>query len=64
MLGHASIETTDRYLNARRMGLHDSMRRYGTESGNGCKPVANDPPIEHRSDCNGEDNSIAKVPVH
>jgi hypothetical protein len=28
MLDHASVETTDRYLNAGRMGLHHSMQRF------------------------------------
>jgi hypothetical protein len=30
MLGHAKVSQTATYLNAERVGLHDSMKRYGT----------------------------------
>jgi integrase len=29
MVGHAKISQTDTYLNAGKMGLHDSMKRFG-----------------------------------
>jgi len=28
MLGHANVSQTSTYLNATRIGLHDSMRRF------------------------------------
>ena len=40
MLGHASLATTDIYLNATRLGLHDSMRRFGSRS---CNRLAKKP---------------------
>jgi len=45
ILGHASIATTDTYLNATRLGLHDSMRRLD-ERRSVCKEDANTPPQE------------------
>ena len=30
MLGHADVKQTATYLNAERVGLHDSMKRFGT----------------------------------
>jgi hypothetical protein len=38
MLGHANLSQTSTYLNAGKMGLHDSMKRF---EGTGCNPVAN-----------------------
>jgi site-specific recombinase XerD len=40
MLGHASLATTDIYLNATRLGLHDAMKRFGSRS---CKFLAKKP---------------------
>ena len=37
MLGHASVQTTDTYLNSTPLGLHDSMARFGSKP---CKAVA------------------------
>lgn len=39
MLGHANVSQTSTYLNAGKMGLHDSMRRF---DGTRCNPVANE----------------------
>ena len=30
MLGHADVKQTATYLNAERVGLHESMKRFGT----------------------------------
>jgi integrase len=49
MLGHATISQTDTYLNAGRMGLHDSMERFG---GKLCKSVAKTQATEHQPLCN------------
>jgi integrase len=62
MLGHASIETTDRYLNAGRMGLHDSMRRFEIPAP--CNPVANEQTIEPRPDRNEETDASGKAQLH
>ncbi len=45
LLGHASISTTDTYLNAGRMHLPDSMRRL--DAGMFCTTVAHNAEIEH-----------------
>ena len=39
LLGHANIKTTDTYLNATRLGLRESMRKFD-ESRTSCTPVA------------------------
>lgn len=39
MLGHATIDQTDTYLNASRLGLQEEMRRF---DGTRCNPVANE----------------------
>lgn len=39
LLGHANIKTTDTYLNATRIGLQQSMKKY-EEFKNGCTNVA------------------------
>ncbi|OFV90042.1 MAG: hypothetical protein A3H95_16785 [Acidobacteria bacterium RIFCSPLOWO2_02_FULL_64_15] len=48
MLGHASIDQTDTYLNAGRMGLHASMRQFDPAR---CNPVVttatSEPPTGH-----------------
>jgi hypothetical protein len=61
MLGHANISQTDTYLNAARMGLHESMQRYDAAR---CKPVANDPPIEPRPNGNEKTEPPAKGLLH
>ena len=45
LLGHASISTTDTYLNAGRMHLQDSMRRL--DAGIFCTKFAHNAEIEH-----------------
>jgi integrase len=45
LLGHANISQTDTYLNAGRLALQDSIKRFDAERG---KSVAKDPTTEHR----------------
>jgi hypothetical protein len=45
--GHANISQTDTNLNAGRLALQDSTKRFDASRG---KSVANVPPIEHRPD--------------
>jgi integrase len=40
MLGHASLEQTSTYLNVKKTGLADSMRRFGVPAGTRCNLVA------------------------
>lgn len=51
MLGHATLAQTAAYLNVTRMGLHDSMRRFGTSS---LHPVAPKPKQDQPPACNAE----------
>jgi integrase len=44
MLGHANVSQTSTYLNAGKMGLHDSMQRFDGIRRN---PVASEPDSEH-----------------
>ncbi len=53
ILGHANISQTDTYLNAGRLALHESMKRYDVARG---KPVAKHPSTEQRPD--GHENEI------
>ncbi len=49
MLGHASLAQTADYLNVTRMGLHDSMQRFGTTALHGVAPEAVEdqtPPVQ------------------
>lgn len=61
MLGHANVSQTSTYLNATRIGLQDSMRRFD-EAGSRCNPVAIELATEHPPDCNADspsaDNSL------
>jgi len=62
ILGHANISQTDTYLNAGRMALHDSIRRFdAVRSG---KPVANEPPIEPRPDSHEPMEEAPKDQLH
>jgi integrase len=49
MLGHATIDQTDTYLNASRLGLQEEMRRF---DGTRCHPVANESETGHPTDRN------------
>ncbi|MGH9256758.1 MAG: tyrosine-type recombinase/integrase [Vicinamibacterales bacterium] len=60
MLGHASLEQTSTYLNVTRVGLHESMRRFDVNVAR-CKPVANEPTIEHRPVSNGGAHRLANT---
>lgn len=61
MLEHANVSQTSTYLNATRIGLQDSMRRFD-EAGSRCNLVANEPATEHPPVCNADspraDNSL------
>jgi integrase len=59
MLGHANLSQTSTYLNAERLGLQDSMRRF--EKAPGCNPVAIEAPIDHRRSCNEETTKAPKA---
>jgi len=63
MLGHANLAQTSTYLNATRIGLHESMRRFEAIPA-GCNPVAKNEGIEHRLNCNEESASVSEVPVN
>ena len=62
MLGHADLSTTNTYLNVTRLGLRESMERFGTAPR--CNPVANTPTIEPRLPRNDDENRAPKSPVH
>lgn len=49
MLGHLDAKQTATYLNAERVGLHDSMKRFGTTPS--WQSVAKAAPIEQQPDC-------------
>ena len=59
MLGHANVSQTSTYLNATRVGLQESMRRFDDAR---CNPVANQSVTEHpplrNTDVPTEDNSL------
>ncbi|OLC84758.1 MAG: hypothetical protein AUH72_00890 [Acidobacteria bacterium 13_1_40CM_4_65_8] len=61
MLGHANISQTDTYLNAARLGLHESMKRFDDFR---CKTVAKDTTIEHRLVGNEETQQTSKDLLH
>ena len=51
MLGHENLSQTSTYLNATRIGLQESMRRFDDAR---CKPVANPTTTEHPPLGNGD----------
>ncbi|MDO8795463.1 MAG: site-specific integrase [Vicinamibacterales bacterium] len=61
ILGHANISQTDTYLNAGRLALHDSIKRFDAARG---KSVAKTPPIEHRPVGHEETETTRKDPLH
>ena len=61
MLGHATSDQTDTYLNAGRLGLHEEMQRF---DGLRCNPVANNGQSEHPTDRNGETTTTEQVTVN
>lgn len=77
MLGHA-LRTTQIYLNIAANGLLDSMRKFeeakkvavarpvqdGQVPSPGCRPVADDTPVEHPPSCNGDSPTSVKVVVN
>jgi integrase len=63
MLGHANVSQTSTYLNATRIGLQESMRRFD-ESASRCNPVANEAPTDPSPLRNGEPATDPKVVVN
>jgi hypothetical protein len=63
MLGHENLSQTSTYLNATKMGLQESMRRFD-ESSPRCNPVATEATIETPLDCNDESPEATKVLVN
>ena len=63
MLGHANLSQTDTYLNAGRMGLHDSMRRF-EQAGIRCTSVVQNLETEHRLVSNAIAPGDAKGLLH
>ena len=61
MLGHANISQTDTYLNAGRMALHDSIKRFDVVR---CNPVASNSASEHRPSGNGPEQQDQKDLLH
>ncbi len=61
MLGHASLAQTAEYLNIAARGLHDSMKRFGTQS---LHPVAPTPTIEQPPLCNDAPPEVNKLTVN
>ena len=59
MLGHANVSQTSTYLNAGKMGLHDSMQRF---DGTRCNPVANQssdaPPLDRNEEMQETSKSL------
>jgi integrase len=61
LLGHANISQTDTYLNAGRLVLQDSIRRFDAARG---KLVANEPPTENRPLGHDDGEEQAKGQLH
>lgn len=61
ILGHANISQTDTYLNAGRIALQDSMRRFDAARG---KPVAKSPVTEQRPVGHAGPDQAQKDPLH
>jgi integrase len=61
LLGHANISQTDTYLNAGRLKLQESMKRFDASRG---KPVANLPTTEHRPLGHSKTEESPKEPLH
>jgi integrase len=61
MLGHANISQTSTYLNATRVGLHESMRRFDDAR---CNPVASEAGTDHPPVRNDESTDVAKPLVN
>jgi integrase len=61
ILGHRNISQTDTYLNASRVALQESMKRFDALRG---KPVANTPPIEQRPHGHNETEESRKDQLH
>jgi integrase len=63
LLGHANLSQTSTYLNATRIGLHESIRRYEA-GGARCNPVASEAAIDPPAICNTESLTEAKPLVN
>jgi len=59
LLGHADARTTSIYLNATRIGLHESMARFEQFRRQSCTDLAQEPPsLDGSAIEGGEDNSL------
>jgi integrase len=58
MLGHADLKQTSTYLNVTRVGLQDSMKRFGTAPLHSVAPEA-DP--EHQAPCSNDTPPRARI---
>ena len=56
ILGYENLSQTSTYVNATRIGLHESMRRFDDAR---CKPVANPATTEHPPVCNADASTEA-----
>jgi integrase len=63
MLGHANLSQTSTYLNATRIGMHESMRR-SDESPSRCNPIANGTQTDLPPVRNHEQASDSEVTVN
>lgn len=61
MLGHANLSQTNTYLNAGKMGLQNSMRRFEDIR---CNPIANEAEISPPLDRNAEPEVTPKALVN
>jgi len=62
LLGHANIKTTDTYLNATRIGLQESMRKY-EEFRKSCTPVAQNAGVRDDDGRTNEGPDESEVPI-
>jgi len=60
-VGHADLKQTSTYLNVTRVGLQESMRRFGTEP---LHSVASEPEIGHPATGNDTPESEQKTSVN
>jgi hypothetical protein len=61
MLGHADLKQTSTYLNVTRVGLQDSMKRFGTAPSHSVAPEADQ---EHPAGCNDNTPTNDQVTVN
>ena len=62
ILGHADVRTTSIYLDATRIGLHESMERFEQLRRESCTGLAQDPPTSEREGASDGDDNLLDVP--